>query len=891
MANNKRIFWDPLQLKGQTSNSLSAKGEIDVDNTSGLMRIHDGSASKFFLTEDNSQTVSNKNLQNSCVAAFKDTSFTLQDDSDTTKQLNLQLSNITTGTTRTMTVPNADFTAVGLDTTQTITGKTIDGDDNTVQDLALTSLKTNLTDASNFLVRDASGIVVSNTKAVPSGVVVGTTDSQTLTGKVLTGNTLADSISGSGTTVYNTTGTVTLPNATDTLVGKDTTDTLTNKTLTAPTIDVISLVESASPSNPPSGTRKLFYKTDGKLYSRNNNGDEVVVGSGNASGINYIDNPDAETDTTGYIVYADAAGTSPVDGTGGAATVTLTRSTSSPLRDIASFLLTKDASDRQGEGASCDFSIDSADQASVLNISFDYILSSGTFVAGTDTTDSDVTVWIYDVTNAVVIQPAPYRLMSNSTTIPSHFTSVFQTASNSTSYRLIFHVASTSASAYVLKLDNVIVGPQVRMLGSPITDWVAYTPSFTGFGTPTSIVFYYKRVGDSIKVTGSWISGTNTAVPNLISIPSGLSIDNDKTAGSKQTLAGHGFIGVNFTGTAIPSTARGPFAVSYDSASPTQVYISHNVDRDDTLFTNSNGNVFTSSALNTINFEVPIAGWSSSVEMSNNTDTRVVALQATGDPASATSGNPIIFPTITYDTHGAYSVSTGRYTVPVSGYYHVHGSMSSANAAVGFDLYKNAVAGLRIGFSDSNGEVTFSGTTKVNTGDLIDLRPTATFDGSLTNYCIERLSGPASIAATETVAVRYTSNTAQSMANTSATIVNFGNKTFDTHGAVTTGASWKFTAPVSGIYRVSASIGSNSGGGWVVGELWVVRLYKNNSFQVELCSIISQTTHSTYISVNGTDIINLIAGDTIDLRIYQNSGAALNTAASNESVWISIIKV
>ena len=129
------------------------------------------------------------------------------------------------------------------------------------------------------------------------------------------------------------------------------------------------------------------------------------------------------------------------------------------------------------------------------------------------------------------------------------------------------------------------------------------------------------------------------------------------------------------------------------------------------------------------------------------------------------------------------------------------------------------------------------------------------------------------------------------MANTSATIVNFGNKTFDTHGAVTTGASWKFTAPVSGIYRVSASIGSNSGGGWVVGELWVVRLYKNNSFQVELCSIISQTTHSTYISVNGTDIINLIAGDTIDLRIYQNSGAALNTAASNESVWISIIKV
>jgi hypothetical protein len=74
---------------------------------------------------------------------------------------------------------------VTVDGTQSLTNKTIDGDDNFVTDLALTALKTNLTDASKFIVRDASGIPVSNTKAVPSGVVVGTTDSQTLTNKVI----------------------------------------------------------------------------------------------------------------------------------------------------------------------------------------------------------------------------------------------------------------------------------------------------------------------------------------------------------------------------------------------------------------------------------------------------------------------------------------------------------------------------------------------------------------------------------------------------------------------------------------------------------------------------------------------------------------------------------
>ncbi len=75
----------------------------------------------------------------------------------------------------------------------------------------------------------------------PSGTIVGTTDTQTLTNKTLTAPVISS---------ISNTGTVTLPTSTDTLVGRATTDTLTNKTLTSPTMTTPTLgVASATALN------------------------------------------------------------------------------------------------------------------------------------------------------------------------------------------------------------------------------------------------------------------------------------------------------------------------------------------------------------------------------------------------------------------------------------------------------------------------------------------------------------------------------------------------------------------------------------------------------------------------------------------------------------------
>jgi len=53
-------------------------------------------------------------------------------------------------------------------------------------------------------------------------------------------------------------------------------------------------------------------------------------------------------------------------------------------------------------------------------------------------------------------------------------------------------------------------------------DWTSYTPTFTGLGTPTSVEFAHRRVGDTLEIRGKYTSGTSTATEARISLPAGL---------------------------------------------------------------------------------------------------------------------------------------------------------------------------------------------------------------------------------------------------------------------------------------------------------------------------------------------------------------------------------
>lgn len=84
-------------------------------------------------------------------ATFSDSAFTIQDNGDNTKQLKFELSGISTGTTRTLTVPNANTTIVGTDVTQTLTNKWLQSRSGSTNAPGATpSLNTNNYDAYSF---------------------------------------------------------------------------------------------------------------------------------------------------------------------------------------------------------------------------------------------------------------------------------------------------------------------------------------------------------------------------------------------------------------------------------------------------------------------------------------------------------------------------------------------------------------------------------------------------------------------------------------------------------------------------------------------------------------------------------------------------------------------
>ncbi len=213
--------------------------------------------------------------------------------------------------------------------------------------------------------------------------------------------------------------------------------------------------------------------------------------------INYILNNDFEYGTTGWNQFKDS-GATPTDGTGGTPDAGFTFTpTATALRGNFSGLITKGSSNLQGNGVSYDFTINRADQNRRIGISFNYETLTGTFTAGSASTNSVMTVWLYDVTNAALVTISPRNINGAVTNTRYRYYGEFQANTTSTNYRLIIYMNGTSTTAYTMAVDGFQASPHLELINSLFRANKASNQSLTN-NTLTTISWDTSAVIDSM---------------------------------------------------------------------------------------------------------------------------------------------------------------------------------------------------------------------------------------------------------------------------------------------------------------------------------------------------------------------------------------------------------
>jgi len=590
-----------------------------------------------------------------------------------------------------------------------------------------------------------------------------------------------------------------------------------------------------------------------------------------------LSNGGFESGVAKWKAYCDAAGTSPVDGVGGGGSgLTITASTTSPIAGKSSGVITKDAANRQGCGVATDFVIDSEFKAKVLQISLKYTVSSGTYA------DDQFKVYVYDIDNAAMIEAAPTAIKNVSGI--EEFNSSFQTSLTGVNYRLIIHNSTTSASSSTVKIE-ASVSSKTYSVGAFATDWVTYTPTVTGFGTLASQQFQSRRVGDSLEVRGVLVTGTPTG--STASVTLGFNGSNNNVTADTAKIGGGGYSNNTSIGTAwtqnnsstyfgvepvlVSNTIQ--FGIQASTANPTS--------------TAAGSGMIGSAATVSFSISVPIVGWSSNVQMSTDTDTRVVATRLAGSSTTINNTTPsLVWPAATYDTHGSFD-GTSTWTCKVPGFYKISMSarVTSASYATGqiLEIYYNKSGTGNVFLSrtmgngtSANYSVTGSDTLNLVAGDTLVFKAYSdvsnTFDNS--RVTIERQSGPSVIAASESVSARYFGNDAPSLSGTFV-IFKGTTKDWDSHGIIN-GTTGVITIPVSGTYLIEASVGTGSlstaANQYLQVEVRTGTVANSGTTKDGTTHRVSSGVYATHVPVRS--YVKALAGDTFTVQVASDMGAS-----------------
>lgn len=364
------------------------------------------------------------------------------------------------------------------------------------------------------------------------------------------------------------------------------TQTLSNKTFS----DAVGLPElGATPTNPSAGSQKIYMKADGKFYKLTSAGVETEVGSGSGTGgTTDVDILAVQTFNTAVVGDFTQTGltfntTNPIQGIQSAQLIhqaAINQSFKQPLAVDRKFrnqlvelslnvrstattgnltLLVTDETNATTIAASQSIATQSFAITATTAISTTLsgisntdinLLSVGMAVSGPGIQTSTVINSINTAAGTAVLSLAATAAATVSlriSTLPITRTFSFTVPSNclSMSYTVTAlpeaNLPRSTVDDVVLKLASVSL-LETSVTVPTISTWAAYTPTFTGFGTPSATSFYWRQVGSNIEIEGRFIAGTTTAVEGRVSLPNGYTsssqISTLETAGTMEVSIG-----------------------------------------------------------------------------------------------------------------------------------------------------------------------------------------------------------------------------------------------------------------------------------------------------------------------------------------------------------------
>lgn len=144
-----------------------------------------------------------------------------------------------------------------------------------------------------------------------------------------------------------------------------------------------------------------------------------------------------------------------------------------------------------------------------------------------------------------------------------------------------------------------------------------------------------------------------------------------------------------------------------------------------------------------------------------------------------------------------------------------------------------------------------------------------------------------SVLSAVTYPARLYLNATQNISSGATTQIGFQAESYDPSGVATTGASAKYTAPVTGYYQVNVGVFLGS---LVLeaSEKLIVYFYVDNGMVQVLNEVYSVGTFTENVLTN-SDIYYLTAGQYIDVRVNQNSG--LTVVLGSRDTFMSVARV